>query len=459
MAIDCGGEAPEHFRDLSLAYPLLHVTVAAAPKSSAGGVQQEQEMGKRRTIALASVTCVALACVPLAWATPARADDKPPLKVGVLEDHSGDIAIFTMPKVHGAHLAVDEINAAGGILGRKVEIVEYDPQFDNAKFQEFARRLIEKDKVEVIFGAATSASREAIRPIIDKDNALLFYAQQYEGGVCDGNVIGTGGVPEQQFSTLIPYMMEKYGKKVYIIAADYNFGQISTEWTKKLVTDAGGQIVGTELIPLGVSQFGQTIQNIQKAKPDWLMSLVVGNSQSAFYEQAASAGLHIPMGSSITIGLGFEHKRFKPPTMEGMHVAINWFEEIDRPAAKDFVKRWHAKYPDEFYINDMGENEYAAVYMYKKLVEMAGSTDIAKIRQQIATGNACIDAPEGKICIDPKSQHASHQMTLLSVAADHSVHVEKTWDRVDPYWLGQIGCDLTKDDPKDQYTPSYLPNK
>jgi branched-chain amino acid transport system substrate-binding protein len=420
-------------------------------------------MGKRRRIAVASIACGALACVAvggaLGWAAPARADDKPPLKVGVLEDHSGDIAIFTMPKVHGAHLAVDEINAAGGILGRKVEIVEYDPQFDNAKFQEFARRLIEKDKVEVIFGAATSASREAIRPIIDKDNALLFYAQQYEGGVCDGNVIGTGGLPEQQFSTLIPYMMEKYGKKVYIIAADYNFGQISTEWTKKLVTDAGGQIVGTELIPLGVSQFGQTIQNIQKAKPDWLMSLVVGNSQSAFYEQAASAGLHIPMGSSITIGLGFEHKRFKPPTMEGMHVAINWFEEIDRPAAKDFVKRWRAKYPDEFYINDMGEREYSAVYMYKKLVEMGGSTDIAKIREQIATGKACIDAPEGQICIDPKSQHASHQMTQLSVAADHSVKVEKTWDRVDPYWLGQIGCDLTKDDPKDQYTPSYLPNK
>jgi len=170
-------------------------------------------------VALRRTAVASIAALVLGWSALALADDKPPLKVGVLEDHSGDIAIFTMPKVHGAHLAVDEINAAGGILGRKVEITEYDPQFDNAKFQEFARRLIEKDKVEVIFGAATSASREAIRPIIDKDNALLFYAQQYEGGVCDGNMIGTGGLPEQQFSTLIPYMMEKFGKKVYIIAA------------------------------------------------------------------------------------------------------------------------------------------------------------------------------------------------------------------------------------------------
>src|ERR1700733_9786443 len=165
------------------------------------------------------------------------------------------------------------------------------------------------------------------------------------------------------------------------------------------------------------------------------------------------------MGSSITIGLGFEPKRSKSPTMVAILVSMYRIGLIDRPAAKDFVKRWHAKYPDEFYINDMGENEYSAVFMYKKLVEMGGSTDIAKIREQIATGKACIDAPEGQICIDPKSQHASHQMTQLSVAADHSVKVERTWDRVDPYWLGQIGCDLTKDDPKDQYTPSNLPSK
>jgi hypothetical protein len=98
------------------------------------------------------------------------------------------------------------------------------------------------------------------------------------------------------------------GKKVYTIAADYNFGQISAEWNRKLVKEQGGTVVGEEFIPLGVSQFAQTIQNIQKAKPDWLMSLVVGNSQSSFYEQAPAAGLKIPMGSSITIGLGFEHK-------------------------------------------------------------------------------------------------------------------------------------------------------
>lgn len=391
----------------------------------------------------------------------AQAADKPPIKLGFLEDQSGEIALFTIPKLHGAQLAVEEINKAGGIMGRQLELIAYDPQFDNAKFQEFTRRLLDKDKVDVLFAGATSASREAVRPIVDNTDVLYFYTNQYEGGVCDGNMIGTGGLPEQQFSTLIPWMMEKYGKKVYIIAADYNFGQISAEWTRKLVKDNGGEIVGQELIPLGVSQFGQTIQNIQKAKPDWLMSLIVGNSQSSFYEQAPAAGLKIPMGSSITIGLGFEHKRFKPPAMQNMHVAMNWFEELGDadPTAKAFVARWHAKFPDETYINDMGQNAYAAVYLYKKLVEMAGSTKLADMRKQIATGKACIDAPEGQICIDPKSQHVAHRMWQISVDDKHHVTVERKWDRIEPYWLGQIGCDLTKDDPKEQYTPSNLPKK
>jgi len=401
--------------------------------------------------------CGLLAGIAAVTALPAYAQDQPPIKIGLLEDQSGEIAIFTMPKVHGTQLAVEEINAAGGILGRQLELIAYDPQFDNAKFQEFTRRLIERDEIDVLFAGATSASREAVRPIVDRTDIPYFYTNQYEGGVCDANMIGTGGLPEQQFSTLIPWMMEKYGKRVYTIAADYNFGQISAEWTRELVTENGGEIVGEELIPLGVSQFGQTIQNIQNAKPDWLMSLVVGNSQSSFYEQAPAAGLIIPMGSSITIGLGFEHKRFKPPAMQNMHVAMNWFEELDTAEAKEFVARWREKFPDETYINDMGQNAYAAVYLYKKLVEMAGSTELDAIREQIATGEACIDAPEGEICIDPKSQHVTHRMTQISVDENHDVTVERSWDRIEPYWLGEIGCDLTQYDPKEQYTPSYLP--
>jgi branched-chain amino acid transport system substrate-binding protein len=356
-------------------------------------------------------------------------------------------------------LAVEEINKAGGIMGRQVEVKHLDPQMDNARYQEFARRLIKRDKVDVLIGGITSASREAIRPIVNRSDTFYFYTNQYEGGVCDGDMVSTGAVPEQQFSTLIPWMVEKFGKNVYVIAADYNFGQLSAVWTRAILGKLGGKVIGEEFIPLGVSQFGQTIQNIQKAKPDWLMMLNVGAAQDSFFEQAAAAKLNVPMGSSIKIMLGFEHKRFAPPALTNMHAVANWFEEINTPAAEDFKKRWHAKFPDEKYINDMGYNAYVTMYMYKMLVEKAQSTKKADLRKVIATGDACVDAPEGKICIDPKSQHTSHHMRLISVDGAHKVHVTKDFGLIKPYWLGEVGCDLTKHDPKEQYDPNHLPKK
>ena len=190
------------------------------------------------------------------------------IKIGVLEDQSGDFAAATMVKVNAITLAAEEINAAGGIGGRPVELVVYDTQSDNTRYQEFMRRVLQSDKVDVVFAGFSSASREAYRPIVNQFDGLAFYNNQYEGGVCDANMIVTGAVPEQQFSTLIPWMMEKYGKNVYTLAADYNFGQISAEWVRQIVEENGGTMVGEEFIPLGVSQFGQSIQNIQAAKAE-----------------------------------------------------------------------------------------------------------------------------------------------------------------------------------------------
>ena len=392
-----------------------------------------------------------------AIAAPVQAAD--PIKVGLLEDISGDLAVLGLPKLHGSQLAVEEINKSGGILGRQIELIHLDPQGDNARYQEFARRVLNRDKVDVLIGGITSASREAIRPIVDRTSTPYFYTNQYEGGVCDASMISMGAVPEQQFSTLIPWMVEKFGKKVYVIAADYNFGQISAEWNRKLMKDAGGEVVGEEFIPLGVSQFAQTIQNIQKAKPDWLLTINVGAAQDSFFEQAAAAKLNLPMASSIKIMLGFEHKRFAPPALNKMHATANWFEEIDTPEANEFKARWRAKFPNETYINDMGYNAYSALYMYKTLAEKAKSLKLEDLRKVIATGDACIDAPEGKVCIDPKSQHTSHRMRLISVNDKHDVSVEKDYGTIQPYWLGEIGCDLTKKNDKEQYTPTSLPKK
>ena len=383
-----------------------------------------------------------------------------PIKLGVLEDQSGDFAVATIGKVHGIELATEEINAAGGIAGRPLELVVYDTQSDNTRYQEFMRRVLQRDKVDAVFAGFSSASREAYRPIVNQFDGLAFYNNQYEGGVCDANMIVTGAVPEQQFSTLIPYMMETYGKKVYTIAADYNFGQISAEWVRNIVKENGGEMVGEEFIPLGVSQFSQTIQNIQAAKPDVLVTLLVGTAQASYYEQAGAANLKVPMASSVNVGQGYEHKRFKPPSLANMFATVNYIEEVDTPASKAFVERWHKKFPDEPYINQEAENSYTAVYLYKSMIERAGGkTDKESLRAEIAKGDVCFDAPEGKVCLDPKSQHMSHTIYLAKVGEDHSITFPKVWNDIKPYWLGEAGCDLTKNDPSEQYTPSNPPPK
>jgi branched-chain amino acid transport system substrate-binding protein len=399
----------------------------------------------------------AMGMLLLGIAAPAMAAD--PIKIGVLEDQSGDFALATIGKVHGIQLATEEINKAGGIAGRPIELVIYDTQSDNTRYQEFMRRVLQRDKVDVVFAGFSSASREAYRPIVDQLNGFAFYNNQYEGGVCDGHMVVTGAVPEQQFSTLIPWMMETYGKKVYTIAADYNFGQISAEWVRQIVKEKGGEMIGEEFIPLGVSQFSQTIQNIQKAKPDVLITLLVGAAQASYYSQAAAAGLKVPMGSSVNVGQGYEHKRFAPPSLANMYATVNYVEEVDTPESKAFVAKWRAKFPNEPYINQEAENSYLAIYLYKQMVERAKSTKRDEIRKVIAQGDVCFDAPEGKVCIDPKSQHMSHTIYMAKVGEDHSVTFPKVWQDIKPYWLGDAGCDLTKKDPMAQYTPSNPPKK
>ena len=388
------------------------------------------------------------------------------IKLGILEDETGNFAIAVVPKIHAYELAVKEINANGGVLGKKLEIVRYDTQSDNRRFQEFARRLIKKDKVDVVFGAFSSASRESIRGIMEKNKMLYFYNNQYEGGVCSKTSFMTGAVPEQQFSTLVPWMMEKYGKNVYTIAADYNFGQISAEWVRQIVKENGGTMVGEEFIPLDVSQYSQTIQKIQKAKPDVLMTLLVGAKQASFYEQQASAGLNIPMATSINVGQAYEHRRFAPPALENMFVTVNYIEEVHdvigsgefHDKSKDYVKRFRELYPNEPYINMESANAYNAIYLYAKAVEKAGTTETMKVVEALESGISH-DGPSGVVSIDPKSHHGSHTIFLVEVGKGHKVSIPKIWKDIKPYWLGDSGCDLPNKTDYSQYTPSNPPTK
>jgi branched-chain amino acid transport system substrate-binding protein len=399
---------------------------------------------------------IAVAAAFVLCAAAARAEESP-IKLGQIEDSSGDFAAAGLPKVHGVALAVSEINAKGGLLGRKIVVTYYDSQSDNRRYQEFARRAIQQDKVDVLFAGFTSASREAVRPIVDRFKQLYFYTNEYEGGLCDKNTFVTGAVPEQILSPFLPWMIDKFGKRVYTIAADYNFGQISAEWISRIVTEHHGEIIKQEFIPLAVSQFSQTISNIQAAKPDVLVTLMIGAPQSSFFEQAAAAKLTVPMASFVNGPVFYEHKVFQPPVFDNMYIAANYMEELDTPANHAFVKRWRAMFPDEKYINQVGEDAYMGVLIYAKAVEMAKSTSKDAVTAALETGTVCVDAPEGHVCVDAKSHHVTHSISLMAVQPDHSVKQLKVWPDVQPYWLGQAGCDLPKHADYSQYTPSNPP--
>jgi branched-chain amino acid transport system substrate-binding protein len=381
------------------------------------------------------------------------------LRIGLLADVQGEFGVVGDALLHGTQLAIEEINAAGGARGCRMELIHLDPDMSIDRYEEYARRLTEQEKVDVVIGGILSAQRETVRAIVNRTDALYMYTNVYEGGVCDGSMICIGAVPEQQLATSIPWMMEKFGKRVYTIAIENPFGKGSAAWTRDLVARHGGKMVGEEFFPIGSSQFAPTVQRILLSKPDWIMCLNGGVSQDAFFLQAAEAGLSLPMLSSFRIMLTYDHKRLPKPVLDKMHVTASWVEEMDTPAANVFKARWRAKFPNEIYISAMGYNAYAAVHLYKALVEKAASTRKADLRKVIAAGDASFDGPGGRMRVDPKSQHTAQHMRLFIVGPDHVVSEAADFGMVEPSWLGEVGCDLTREDPQTQYSPSRLPSR
>src|SRR5437762_633609 len=237
---------------------------------------------------------------------PAWAED--PINVASIHDLSGGHEIYGQPMVDAMTVAVEEANAAGGLLGRQIKLINYDTQSNMQLYTQFSQQAALKDKVAVVHGGITSASREVIRPVLDKFKTLYFYNTQYEGGVCDRGQFDTGVTPAQTVEKLVPHAMKKWGKKVYVIAADYNYGQITSQWVKKYVTENGGEVPSIDFFPLDVTNFGPTISKIQAAKPDFVWSALVGGAHISFYRQWAAAGMRksVPMAST-TFAVGNEH--------------------------------------------------------------------------------------------------------------------------------------------------------
>ena len=366
-----------------------------------------------------------------------------PIGVASIHDLSGGLDIYGKPMVDALTLAIEEANAAGGLLGRQLQLINYDTQSSMQLYTQFAQQAALKDKVAVVHGGITSASREVIRPVLDKYKTLYFYDMPYEGGVCDRNIFIDGLTPAHNTEVLVGYGMKNWGKKVYTLAADYNYGQITSEWVKKYVTDGGGEVLGTEFFPLDATNFGSTLSKIQAAKPDWIMTVLVGGGPISFYRQFHAAGLSgkIPIAST-TFGGANDQMVLTPDESNGIVVAYNYIEALDNPVNKDFLKRFRGKYGADYPpISDLTMSSYQGMHLWAAGVKKAGTLDREKVIEALETGIS-IDGPSGKVTIDPPTHHCIFDVHL-SVFKDKVMSLIETFPQRKPADTAAV-CDLKK---------------
>ena len=357
---------------------------------------------RRSALALGSVSAAALA-------TPFVSRNglaEPPIKLGSLLDASGPIGISGARMIQTTEYAVGVLNAAGGLLGRQIKLINYDTQSSMQLYSQYAQQLVLKDRVDVVQGGITSASREAIRPTLDRFKTLYFYNTQYEGGVCDRNVFCTGTTPAQTVDHVVAYAMKNWGKKAYIIAADYNYGQITAKWMTKFVRDGGGSVARTDFFPLDVTDFSSAISRIQQAGPNFILSALVGANHNGFYRQWAAAGMKpkIPMAST-TFGLSDELISMEPATTDGIVTSYGWYNDLGTPASDAFVKNMQAKFGAG--VTDLSELDsatYEGIMIWAEGVKKAGSVAQQKVIAALESG-IVINGPSGKVTMDPKTHH------------------------------------------------------
>ena len=384
-------------------------------------------MDRRDFLKKAALSSATLAVGPSLMASKAWAADD--ILVGGIHDLSGGLDLYGKPMADALILAAEEINNAGGLLGKQVKLITQDPQSTMQQYTQISQKMALGDKVAVVQGGMTSSSREVIRPVLRKANTLYFYNTQYEGGVCDRNIFCTGATPAQNLAFGVPEVVKQFGKKIYIVAADYNYGQIVSSWVQKYAKDVGAETVAVEFFPLDVSEFGPTIQKIQAADPDMVFSALVGGAHVSFYRQWAAAGMNkkIPMASS-TFSHGQEQVVLSAEESEGIVVLASYFESVDNAANKAFVKnfrdRFGADYPA---ITEFASATYQGMHLWAEAVRQAGTTERMPVIEALE-GGISFDGPSGKVTVVKQTHHVDCDARLATVK-DKKFDITHTWEQ------------------------------
>ncbi len=355
------------------------------------------------------------------------------VKVGILHSATGTMAISETGSIQAEKLAIEQINAMGGILGRKIEVIQEDGASDWPTFAEKAKKLLASDKVAAVMGCWTSASRKAALPVFEKENGLLFYPTFYEGLEQSKNVFYTGQEATQQILAGLDWIAkEKKAKTFYLIGSDYIWPRTSMKIARKHIEkNLKGSVVGEEYIALGDTQFGSVINKIKLKKPDVIYAAVVGGSNVAWFKQLNAAGLNSAKQTMLTIsvtedevlGIGGEN-------LAGFYSAMKYFQSQTNPENVKFVAAFKKKYGKDAVIGDVTQAAYLGPWLYKAAVERAGSFDVDKV-QAALPGYVFKDAPEGSVTVE-KNHHLTTKLRIGQWGKDGQAKVVYTSGYIKP---------------------------
>lgn len=374
-------------------------------------------------------------------------------KIGAIFDLTGGLNIYGIQQNNALNLAVGSINKAGGVNGVPVEVVSYDAQSELSKYTQYAQTSVLRDGISAMFAGLTSSSREAIRPIFRKANIPYFYSSLYEGGACDKQTFVTGSSASQQLTVLIKWATEKYGKKIYIMAPDYNFGTISGHWIHEYAKDNGAEVVGEDYLALSVTDYAPTIQKIQAAKPDFVIALPVGANQTGFLEQFAAAGLKDSIGVvSTNYGSGNQQVVVSPEAGEGLVSAMGYFPSVESPTNAKFVELWESEYGSDTPIVAGAVDVWNAVHLWATAANKAGSAEADAVIAALESGLS-FDAPNGTVTLEPGSHHLRQDIYIAEGNDDHGFNIVQTFSNSAPTYENDK-CDLVAN-PKtaEHFTP------
>lgn len=357
------------------------------------------------------------------------------IKVGILHSLSGTMSISEVTVRDSTLMAIEEINAAGGVLGMQLEPIVEDGASDWPTFAEKAEKLLLEDGVAVVFGGWTSASRKAMLPVFEENNGLLFYPVQYEGLEQSPNIFYTGATTNQQIVPAVEYLLEEGKTKFFLLGSDYVFPRTANTIINVQVGAAGAQVVGEEYVPLGDTEFSTIIAKIRQAQPDVIFNTLNGDSNVAFFKQFIDAGysaetlpvLSVSVAEEEVGGIGIEN-------IVGQYVAWNYYQTVENDTNAAFVEAFKAKYGEDRVTSDPMEAGYFGVYLWAVAVEAAGSTDVDAVKA--AADGITFEAPEGTVTIDGPTQHTYKIVRIGQIREDGLI--DSIWEtdgpvKPDPY--------------------------